>query len=62
MQVFELVKNKQAADFWLEDQAFEGVKRVAGKAAGDVEKVTGGVAGCSNFGWDGDNCLFAGNR
>ena len=41
MQVFELVKNKQAADFWLEDQAFEGVKRVAGKAAGDVEKVTG---------------------
>ena len=41
MQVFELVKNKQAADFWLEDQAFEGVKRVAGKVAGDVEKVTG---------------------
>ena len=41
MQVFELVKNKLAADFWLEDQAFEGVKRVAGKAAGDVEKVTG---------------------
>ena len=41
MQVFDLVKNKRAAVFVLEDQAFEGVKRIAKKVAGDVEKVTG---------------------
>ena len=41
MQVFDLVKNKHAADFRMEEQAFEGVKRVATKVAKDVEKVTG---------------------
>ena len=50
---FELTGNGYAVPFIVEESAWEGVKRVAAKVAGDVEKVSGSLPGIMCAGEEG---------